>query len=248
MADSTATGDWPGEVRPDLAAAFRRAWERIASPGTWLTGAERVAVAAAARAARACALCRERRAALSPRAGEGAHDGDPGPLPDALLDAVHRVATDAARIGRSTVDELASAGVGDTHYVEAVGVATQLLGIDAFHRALGLPLEPLPAPRAGEPTRRRPSGAADEGAFVPMVKPGRLDPEDADLYGGLAAPGNVIRALSLVPGEVRALLDLSRAQYMAPDRMMRFDSPFAIDRPQVELVAGRVSALNECFY
>jgi len=233
-------------IRPDLAAAHRRAWERISRPGTWLDGAERVAVAAAARDARDCPLCAERKQALSPYAVDGRHAGESA-LPEALLDAVHRVASDAGRLTGRFVEKLQAAGVSDAHYVEAVGVTVQLLSIDAVHRGLGIALEPLPAPQEGVPSRHRPAGAASEGFFVPMVKPSQLEGEDQDLFGGRVT-GNVIRALSLVPDEVRALTDLSAAQYLTPKEMMRFDSPRAIDRAQIELVAGRISALNECFY
>jgi len=233
-------------IRPDLAAAHQRAWERIARPGTWLSGSERVAVAAAARAARACPLCAERKQALSPYAVEGRHAGE-GALPEPLLDAVHRIATDAGRLTRSFVEKLQAAAVSDAHYVEALGVTVQLQSIDAVHRGLGIPLEPLPDAQPGAPSKRRPAGAASEGFYVPMVKPSQLDREDKDLYGGRVT-GNVIRALSLVPAEVRALMDLSNAQYLSPEAMMRFDSPRAIDRAQIELVAGRISALAECFY
>ncbi len=47
-------------VRDDLVAAHRRAWERLARPGTWWSGAERVAIAADVRSAAECALCRDR--------------------------------------------------------------------------------------------------------------------------------------------------------------------------------------------
>jgi hypothetical protein len=233
-------------IRDDLAAAHRRAWERLARPGTWLDAAERIAVAAEVRAALGCALCRARRAALSPYAASGAHDSASN-LSPALIDAVHRVTTDAGRITRQLVRELAAAGIEDVVYVEAIGVVTQVLSIDAFHHALGLPLEPLPEPLPGAPSRRRPTGAGDEGAFVPMVKPGRLDAEDRDLYGGRVT-GNVIRALSLVPAEVRALRDLGAAQYLDETEMRKLGSSRALDRAQIELVAGRLSALRECFY
>ena len=238
--------DAPDPIRTDLIAAHRRAWERLARAGTWLDGAERVAVAAEVRAALGCGLCRERRTALSPYAVSGDHDSV-SDLAPALVDAVHRVTTDAGRITRKLVDDLAAAGLPDGVYVEAIGVVTQVLSIDAFHRALGLPLEPLPVPLSGAPSRRRPTGAADEGAYVPMVRSGRLDPEDRDLYGGRVT-GNVIRALSLVPAEVRALRDLSAAQYLDETEMRRLGSPRALDRAQIELVAGRLSALRECFY
>ena len=37
--------DSPDPIRSDLAQAYRKTWIHIASPGTWLTGVERVAVA-----------------------------------------------------------------------------------------------------------------------------------------------------------------------------------------------------------
>ena len=82
-----------------------------------------------------------------------------------------------------------------------------------------------------------------------MVPIGGLEPEDADIYGmpGGRAP-NVIRALSLVPAEVRSWQALGGAQYLSPERMMSMETGRALDRAQIELVAGRVSALNECFY
>ena len=61
----------------------------------------------------------------------------------------------------------------------------------------------------------------------------------------------VIKALSLVPDGVRWLKDLSNAQYlpMAAGQMMDFSRGRGpLSRAQTELIAGRVSALNECFY
>ena len=125
-----------------------------------------------------------------------------------------------------------------------------VISVDAFHHALGLPLERLPAPRPGEPSRQRPRGLVEGEAWVPLLDPKQADPE----HRALVAPGpggrsaNVLRALSLVPAEVRAWTDLGAAQYLSAKRMMGFETNRALDRSQIELVAGRVSALNECFY
>ena len=56
------------DVRDDIVASQMRAWQSLAAPGTWWTGAERVAIAREVRAARRCASCAERKAALSPYA------------------------------------------------------------------------------------------------------------------------------------------------------------------------------------
>ncbi len=231
-------------IRDDLADAHRRAWQRIANAGTWLTGAERVAVADETRRARDCALCHERKQALSPFSVEGEHD-HAGLLSAPIVDQIHRVTTDAARLSQKWFAALLEQGLTADEYVEALGVTVCTISIDAFHRAMGLPLEPLPEPIDGEPARERPDDLVEGEAWVPMRAPKGLSAE-LGLPGGQAP--YVIRALSLVPAEVHAWDDLSTAQYLSTQQMMRFEKIRAIDRSQIELVAGRVSALNECFY
>lgn len=231
-------------IRDDLAAAHRRQWERTANPGVWLSGEQRVAVARETRLARDCALCRERKQALSPFAVEGEHDHGRS-LPAPMVDEIHRVTTDAARLSQTWYESLLEQGISADEYVEALGVAVCTISIDAFHDALGLPLEPLPEPRPGEPRRERPHDLVEGEAWVPIR-------EEKAVGAELGLPANkapyVLRALSLVPPEVVAWHDLSAAQYLGRDEMMSFKQVRAIDRSQIELVAGRVSALNECFY
>lgn len=239
----------PDPIRVDLAEAHRAAWAHIAKPGAWLNGAERVAIAAETRRARECALCAKRKAALSPFADSTPHEARP-PLSAALVDAIHRVTTDASRLTRKWYEGLASQGVTDERYVEALGVSVLAISVDAFHRALGLPLEPLPPAERGDPTRVRPEGLARGAAWVPMIDPERVGPAERDLFfkrGPLRA-ANVVRALTLVPNEARAWRELAAAQYLSLERMVRLDTGRAIDRAQMELLAGRVSALNGCFY
>jgi hypothetical protein len=237
----------PVAVREDLAQAHREAWRRLAAAGAWWTGAERVAIAAAARAAARCPLCRERREVLSPGAPGGRH-ADAGGLPEPAVEAAHRIASDPARLSRGWREGLRAAGLGDAAYVELVGVVATLVGIDAFCRALSLPPHPLPEPLAGEPSRHTPAAARDEGAFVPMLPNRRPSGPEADLWD-TPRTGNVIRALSLVPDEVRMSSLLAQAHYLGvqdlADPALRRG---ALDRPQIELVAARVSARNECFY
>jgi len=240
----------PVAVRADLPAAHRTQWERLARAGTWLSGAERVAIAGQVRAAADCALCRRRHASLSPYAGADEHAAA-APLSAALVDVVHRVTTDPGRLTKAWFDRIAAAGVGDGPYVEAVGVVVGVVGIDSFCRGIGVAPFPLPAPLPGEPSRRRPAAARLERAWVPMLPNGRLPEPDADLWNDMPGgqTGYVVRALSLVPDEVRAVKALSAAHYLSMREMMRLDrSPRTIDRGQIELVAGRVSALRGCFY
>jgi hypothetical protein len=81
-----------------------------------------------------------------------------------------------------------------------------------------------------------------------MIQAERATGAEADLYGGKPT-GNVIRAMSLVPDEVRTLQDLSTAHYL-PSGQVRNPTASAgvLSRMQMELIAGRVSALQHCFY
>jgi alkylhydroperoxidase family enzyme len=234
-------------VRDDIRAAQRALWDHVRAPGTWWTGAERVAIAAESRAAGACALCRERRAALSPSAVPGRH-ATLGTLSPVVVDAIHRIRTDAGRLTRSWLDAVVAAGVDEPAYVELVGVVTMVTGVDCFCRALGVPPFPLPEPLPGEPSRYRPAAARPGGAWVPTIAPEDATGPEADLYGDAAFVPNIVRALSLVPDEVRMLRRMSDAHYLPIASIPDPTARRTLDRMQIELVAARVSALNECFY
>jgi hypothetical protein len=238
----------PVSVRADLLDAHVRAWRTLGRPGTWWTGAERIAIAREVRAAAACALCNSRKAALSPYGVTGTHDG-PAVLPVPAVEAVHRITTDPGRLKREWFEGLKAAGLGDGPYVELLGVLVTVFGTDVFCRALGVPLHGLPDPEAGPPTRIRPSSTCDEGAWVPTIPSGAAAGAEADLYADI--PGrvpNVIRALSFVPDALRTLKDLGAAHYMTTAQMVDLTHGRSITRAQMELIAGRVSALRACFY
>ena len=235
-------------IRENIPDAHRAIWRMIAEPGCWWRGEDRIAFVTEARNARFCEACRRRREALSPNGDFGPHLSTTH-LPDIVVDTVHRVTTDPARLSRGWLDGVNAAGVSDEQYVELLGVVVAAISIDAFHRALGLPLAPLPAPAAGSPSGYRPPGAADSGAWVQTVQPEHAGESEADLYPG-GRTGNVISAMSLVPDSVRMLLRLSRAHYLPIECILQpgNNADRALSRCQIELLAGRVSSLSECFY
>jgi hypothetical protein len=237
----------PYPVRADILAAHRRAWQRLARPGRWWSGAERLAIAREVRHAPACAYCRTAAAALSPFAVDGAHDAL-ADLPAAAVDAVHRIRNDASRLSESWYRGLLSQGLSEGQYVELIGVLATVLAVDEFCRALGLPPFPLPAPEPGAPTRRRPAGARQNLAWVPTLAPEDVAKDDPDLYAGLAGV-NIHRALSLVPEEVIGFFDLDTALYL-PDAALRdFGREYRdLTHAQIEFLAARISALNRCVY
>ena len=236
-------------VREEIVASQRRAWESLAAPGTWWMGAERIAIAREVRGARGCAFCAERKAALSPYAVHGAH-ATATDLAPAVVDAVHRVTTDPGRLTRRFADDAIAAGVFDAQLVEGIGIVCLVMLVDGFARAIGAESPALPEPLPGAPTRARPAEAIDEGYFVPTIPYAVGARPELALFDPDAFVPNVGRGLSLVPAAVRTARDLMAAHYMtyaqvatdweAPDR--------PIDRSQIELVAARTSAKNDCFY
>ena len=164
------------------------------------------------------------------------------------MEVIHAVTTDASRLTRSWYEARLADGLSDAHYVEIVGTLVAVLSIDRFCRGIGAPAHPLPEPRAGAPSRYRPARAGPDEAWVPMISMDNAGTPEADLWP-TGRTGNVIRALSLVPDEVRTLGDLSAVHYL-PNSQVRDPSAVqgSLTRPQMELIAGRVSVLNDCFY
>jgi len=237
----------PVPVREDLRDSQQRVWKHLASPGSWFTGAERLAVAAESRNVSKCRLCRDRKDAASPNAVQGEHDSVTD-LPEALVDVIHRVRNDSGRLSKSWFDATLASGLDEGRYVEAVGIVALLAGADFFCRALGIPPHPLPEALPGAPSGHRPEGLSEGGAWLPMLAPRDATGPDANLYFGEAFVPNIARALSSVPSHVPALLGTMAAMYIPPGGLLDPSVSRDLDRLQIELVASRVSALNECFY
>ncbi len=237
----------PVVIRDDIIAAHQRAWQRLARPGTWWSGAQRVAIAAETRQATACAFCQQRQASLTPAAMTGAH-AHLGALPHAVVEVIHRIRIDASRLTEQWYNQMRASGLSDAAYVETVGIVATTIAIDTFTAALGLPLHALPTPIDGFPSRSRPAGATTGLAWVPTVAPEAVSATEHDLYANLSGV-HIHQALSLVPAEVTGFFDLDAVHYL-PDAALRdFGHEYrAITHAQIELLAARVSVLNQCFY
>lgn len=235
-------------ARASLVVAIEEAWARLARAGTWWSGAERVAIAAEARAAMSCDLCLARKAALSPYAIDGRHTGAASDLPAEAVEAVHRVRTDPSRITERWVRGMADGPLGEARYVEIVGIVATVTGLDTFDLALGRPLRPLPRPEPGEPARRLPAGAQRDLAWVATVDP-QLVPEGEFNPYAVHGDKNIHRALGLVPQEVFNFFDLDVELYLKDQEIRDFEREFrSISHAQIELIAGRASAINRCYY
>ncbi len=213
-------------VDQDIADSHRSVWEQLGGTGTWWTAGERLAIATRARAGFA-----QRHQPPWARGLEPAVDG----LPDEAVTAVDRLVSNPGSIDRDWVDERVAA-LGDGRYVELVGVVATIVMIDMFAAGAGVDVTPLPRPSPGDvtqPSGERPDGLGDIGAYVPMLDP--------------FSYANVARALSLVPAANKLFRTTSVPMYSAPG-MSELVWTTPLQRPQVELVASRVAAMNECFY
>jgi len=236
----------PYVIRSDLIAAHERVWGRLANAGTWLDGEMRVRVAREARHAGGCALGASRRQALSPFSVDGDHDVLTD-LPESWIEIVHRIVTDPGRLTRGWCEKMLGTGIDEGDYVEIVSVVAHVTAIDMFAHTLGLDPQSLPEPVAGEPTRYRPAEARRSDCWVANIPFGEHGPDEEDFCGGRQS--NIRRALTLVPDEARSFFDLAAHQYLPASEMANPDTRIrAISRAQIELLAGRVSAINQCTY
>jgi hypothetical protein len=218
--------------RDGVAALHDRILADLASPGDWLDARSRRAAIDEARAARSCEVCRARGAALSAAAGAERHALHEV-LSDAAVEVIHRVVNDPGRLTRRWADSQIAA-LGDAVYAELVAVTAIIVAIDMCARSIGTRPPELAEPVDGEPARERPDGLGDVGAWIPMTEQKLL--------------ANVSRALSLVPRTNTTWRTLVNDSYSRGPQMVALTWERALSRPQIELVAARVSQLNECFY
>ncbi len=166
-------------------------------------------------------------AARDARAGSRARESS---LPPVAVEAASLLGATPARASRSWVESTV-ADLGSGPYVEIVGVVSRAAAVDTFHRAIGSPLPRGPEPVAGDPTGIDDLAARSGPAWVPMV-------------GG----ASIVGALSAVPSEAEAQEDMHGPLYLTYEQMQDLEFVRGLSRPQMELVAARTSALNECFY
>ena len=233
-------------VRRDLAEAHQRAWSRLGKPGTWFDGATRIDIASEVRRSPSCAFCQTLKSSVSPYAVEGRHDSA-SRLPEAWVDIIHRVMADPGRLTEGWFKRVVPHHISENEYVELVAIIAQVTAIDTFVRGVGLEPWPLPQPEAGTPALYAPDRARVQTAWVKTLTWDDHGPNEADFFDG--PTGNIRTALTLVPDEARSFWNIVYAQYLPIAAMRDWENEYrAISHAQIELLAGRVSAINQCTY
>ncbi|MFT7599180.1 MAG: hypothetical protein ACI8TP_002109 [Acidimicrobiales bacterium] len=225
IADLFSYADSPLDIEASVAESHRSVWSQLMRSGTWWTATEQLAIAARARAGFE-ARARPPWSRDLPQEVEG--------LPTAALVVIDALVANPSSIDASWAAERI-ADVGDGHYVELVSVVATVVMVDMFAACAGSQLAPLPIASSdpGVPSSIYPDGLGDIGAYVRLLDPFPY--------------ANVARALSLVPSANLLFRTTSVPMYSAPGMSdLIWTTP--LTRPQVELVASRVAAMNECFY
>jgi len=156
---------------------------------------------------------------------------------DPLLDAARRLARFADTLTEAVYAQALAEGVEAVEWVEMVGVVIAAVAPTAFAHAAGLLILDLPTAGDGPPTGLIASPLVSATLnWVPVAAP-------AD------QTASVVQALSAVPAEWDNLWRLAEAQYMSDAQM---SDPLwnrgTLSRPQMELVAGRLSLVRRCFF
>ena len=229
------------DIRGSMIAAHGEALASFVAAGTWLDGKTRRALVQETRIARRCQLCTERRAALSWAAVAGTHRIETD-LSAPYVELAHRMTTDPGRVANDWFEALREDGVSAEQYVEAAGLVGTATVTDTFATALfGAPTA-LQDAGAGEPTQRPNPDVVDDRARVPLMDRTKPLAPFNQPAGDRPMP-NIVRALALVPDTFRSFWATFTPHY----RPREVDGT-GLGRPQIEFVASRTSALNECFY
>lgn len=236
-----ADAEYP--VSPETEALHADELLSFARPGTWGTANQRTAIAAEARKARC-------------EAGVLESAGDEGlataaNLPEPARRLAREVALGGVGINRDYCNQVQAEGVTEGAYVEIVGVVARLTHLDVFARGIGVPSRQLGEPMEDkEPSRERPDVAKKEGFFTASIPSAPEGGELAESIFGKSPAPNILRSLSLVPDEARRLNRIMDQEYFSIETIfdLTYSSHDALSRPQIEIVAAKVSQLNQCFY
>ncbi len=175
----------------------------------------------------------ERRAmAMHARRARGLVTGGTGPEP-LVAETVERIAAQAWTSRSEHVENWVAARRSAASFVEVVSVVSALCAIDSFTIALDGTLIALPPARAGSPT-----GVVDQRS------------EFVNCWVPTVGPGSATMALSALPDEMAINRHMQHGWYLSDHAIFDFPtSPAgALSRQQIELLAARTSAVNDCFY
>ena len=224
------TTETPG-LRTEINDALSQLVTHWTEPGQWFTATERLAMASLVRMARAATGIPPWQ---SPRTVPRLIDPD-NPLDDAVVDLVWRLTNHPGTLTHDWYLKAIEDGLHPGAYVELVGVVAMANTLEHFCHAIGADSPALPSPSISPAASGNRIPGAVSSHWVPTV--------DSDLT-------NIRKALSAAPAEASMQVVLLDAMYVPGGALAvgLEERIWSLERTQVELVASRVSSLNECFY
>ncbi len=234
------------EIRPDLTAAHAHVWEKLAAPGTWWNGVERLAIAEVVRTA---LDDKEPPPPWVSASSSGRVAHNPA-LRSQLQDAVYRLTRHAGTLTEDWYLSMRDAtAITHQQWVEVIDVVISVASVLRFAQLAGIDRPEFPTALDGEPLRQEQPSKPANHHWVPVVHLEDMTTELEPFYEGLPVIAPVIRALSSVPAAMDTLSVLSGAQYIPNREMVDLNwTRGTLSRRQMEFVAGRLSAHRECFY
>ena len=214
-------------VDKEILSSFKIVWDHLGRSGAWWTGPQRIAIAQHIRNSAPRPLWDK------PPSIETLPDELVGELTIFERGVVERVTVEPSSIDIGAYQHILER-MGEDKYAELAAIVSQVVPIDHLHDALGIEREELPEAAEGPITMERPKGLVTNIGFLPTL-PAEGLPHVA-----------VALSLSLADNARRMLLVRSMYSGQTFDQMIWTHR--SLSRPQVELVAARTSALNECFY
>ncbi len=214
-------------VGKEIIDSFEVIWDHLGQAGSWWTGPQRIAIAEHVRRSDPRPLWDK-----APSLGT-LSDSAEGELSNFEMGVVERVTVEPSSINREMYTQIVER-IGEDKYAELAALVSQIVPIDHLHDALGIEREKLPIATNGDMAMERPEGLVSDVGFLPTLPSEGLP--------------HVAVALSLALADNARRMLLVRAMYSGQSFGEMVWTHRSLSRPQIELVAARTSALNECFY
>tara|TARA_B100000214_G_scaffold341467_1_gene288591 strand:- start:75 stop:749 length:675 start_codon:yes stop_codon:yes gene_type:complete len=214
-------------VPDEIIQSFEIVWQNLGKPGGWWTGYQRIEIAKEVRNSNQPSLA-ERVNQLS----EYNHKETESISPFVRA-VVRKIAYESSSIDRNVYDEIVEV-LGEDRYAELAAIVTQVVPIFVLADLLSYSREKLPIAENGAPTKERPDNLVHGIAFLPTFSPKGLP--------------HVAVSLSLAQADNARRMLLVRSMYSGTNFSEMVWEHRCLSRQQIELVAARTSAINECFY
>lgn len=211
----------------EIIQTFEIVWENLGKPGAWWSGAQRIEIAKEVRDSNP-PLLTERVTDLSRYSNQGTETITPF-----TRAVVRKVTYESSSIDRGTFEQIVSE-LGEDRYAELAAIVTQIVPIYSLSDILQCRREALPRVEAGSTSCERPDHLIDGVGFLPTFPTNGLP--------------NVAVSLSLAQADNARRMMLVRSMYSGTNFTEMVWSHRHLSRQQIELVAARTSAINECFY